>query len=143
MKIISLLFSVFLLNTAHSYAQLKITKISDKNNDHYIATVIGYPIAGLYVYKNQTEPITQLNENGTGIMQDEDLKKEAIIWGIECSESGIPLFKEGFDSAKYTLWYKIDSKKTDENEWIATQFSIHHNNNKMFISGQRVKEYVE
>jgi hypothetical protein len=143
MKITTLLFSAFLLNAAHSYAQLKVTKISDKNNDHYIATVIGYPVAGLYVYKNQTEPVTQLNEDGTGIMQNEDLKKEAIIWGIECSESGIPLFKEGFDSAKYTFWYKMDSNKADENEWISTQFSIHHNNNKMFIAGQRVKEYIE
>lgn len=143
MKKITVLFTAFLLNAAHSYAQIKITKINDKNKDHFIATVIGYPITGLYSYNNQKEPVTQLNEDGTGIMQNNELQKENIIWGIECHESGIPIFKEGFDSAKYTFWYKIDSKNETENEWAQTQFSIHHNTNKMYIAGERVKEYIE
>lgn len=147
MKNFSLLFTALVLCAIHSYAQIKITKINDKGKDHYIATVIGYPIAGLYNYVNQIEPTTLLNEDGTGIMQNEDLVKENIIWGIECSESGIPIFKEGFNSASYSFWYKKNdsahSKSDEDNEWILQQFSIHYDKKKMFISGERVKEYIE
>jgi len=147
MKKLSLLATALLLSATNSYAQLKITKITDKGKDHYIATAIGYPIIGVYTYVNQLEPTTILNENGTGIMQNEDLVKENIIWGIECSESGIPVFKEGFNSASYSFWYKksdvATSNSSDENEWILQSFSIHRDRLKMFISGERVKEYVE
>jgi hypothetical protein len=139
MKTITLLFTALLLSATHSYAQLKVTKITTKNQDHYIATVIGYPITGLYIFKNQTEPTTLLNEDGTGIFQNEDLLKENIVWGIECSEIGVPIFKEGFNSASYSFWYK----KSDEIDWISEQFSIHYDKKKMYISGERVKEYVE
>jgi hypothetical protein len=135
-----LLLAAFILSATNSYAQLKITKISDKGKDHYIATAIGYPIIGVYTYVNQIEPTTMLNENGTGIIQDEDLVKENIIWGIECSESGIPIFKEGFNSASYSFWYK---KSGDESDWVSQSFSIHYDKKKMFISGERVKEYIE
>jgi hypothetical protein len=50
MKKITLLFSVLLLSTTHSFAQIKITKIKENKKDHYIATVIGYPIIGQYNY---------------------------------------------------------------------------------------------
>jgi hypothetical protein len=147
MKKISLLIAALLLSAAHSYAQIKVTKIKNKDKVHYLATVIGYPVTGLYTYVNQIEPITLLNEDGTGIMQDEDLVKENIIWGIECSEAGIPIFKEGFNSASYSFWYKksgsANSKSSDDNEWIEQSFSIHHDRLKMFISGERVKEYIE
>jgi len=139
MKTITLLFTALLLSATHSYAQLTVTKITAKNKDHYIATVIGYPVAGLYVFKNQTEPTTLLNEDGTGIFQNDDLLKENIVWGIECTEIGIPLFKEGFDSATYAFWYK----KGNENDWTSEQFSIHYEKKKMYISGERVKEYME
>jgi hypothetical protein len=139
MKTITLLFTTLLLSASHSYAQLKVTTINAKNKNHYIATTIGYPVAGLYVFKNQTEPTTLLNEDGTGIFQNEELVKENIVWGIECSQIGIPLFKEGFDSATYVFWYK----KGDQADWTSEQFSIHYDKKKMFISGERVKEYVE
>jgi hypothetical protein len=147
MKKITLLFAVLVLSATHSYAQLKVYKIRNKNKDHYIATVIGYPVTGLYTLPNQIEPTTILNADGTGIMQNEDLVKENIIWGIECTESGVPIFKEGFNSASYSFWYKKNekakSKSDDENEWILQQFSIHYDKKKMFISGERVKEYIE
>lgn len=147
MKNFTLLIATLLLTATHSFAQIKVTKISDKNKDHYIATVIGYPITGLYTYVNQIEPTTILNEDGTGIMQNEDLTKENIIWGIECSESGIPIFKEGFNSASYSLWYKksttADSKSSNEDEWTLQSFTIHYDKKKIFISGERVKEYIE
>lgn len=147
MKKITFLIAALVLSVTHSYAQLKITKIKDKDKDHYIVNVIGYPITGLYNYVNQTEPITMLNSDGTGIIQNEDLVKENIIWGIECTQSGVPIFKEGFNSASYSLWYRITgtakSKTEDGNNWILQSFSIHYDKKKIFISGERVKEYIE
>ncbi|HSD08367.1 hypothetical protein [Flavobacterium sp.] len=147
MKKISLLLAALILGAFNSFAQIKITKFKSDNKVHYIANVIGYPIFGQYNYVNQIEPITVLNPDGTGIIQNEDLVKENIIWGIECSESGIPIFKEGFNSAAYSFWYKITgngkTKAKDDDQWILQSFTIHYNNKKMFISGERVKEYVE
>lgn len=147
MKKITLLIAALVLSATHSYAQLKINKIRNKDKDHYLVTVIGYPITGIYNYVNQIEPTTILNPDGTGIMQNEDLVKENIIWGIECSESGVPIFKEGFDSASYSLWYRktgnAKSNADDGDNWILESFSIHYNKKKMFISGERVKEYIE
>lgn len=147
MKKITFLIAALVLSVTHSYSQLKITKIKDKDKDHYIVNVIGYPITGLYNYVNQTEPITMLNADGTGIMQNEDLVKENITWGIECTQSGVPIFKEGFNSASYSLWYRktgsAKSKTEDGNNWILQSFSIHYDKRKIFISGERVKEYIE
>lgn len=147
MKKISLLFAALLLSAAHSFAQLKITKIKDKDKNHYIVNVIGYPITGIYNLVNQIEPTTILNPDGTGIMQNEDLVKENIVWGIECSQSGVPIFKEGFNSASYSFWYRITgsakSKHDDGDNWILQSFSIHYDKKKMFIAGERVKEYIE
>lgn len=138
---------VLIVSTANSFAQLKITKIKDKEQEHFIVNAIGYPILGQYNYINKAEPITILNVDGTGIMQDEDLKKENIIWGIECTESGIPIFKEGFDSSAYSLWYRVTGnakgKTKDGENWISKSFTIHFKKRKMFIDGDRVREYVE
>ena len=147
MKKITLLLSVLTLSATFSSAQIKITKIKNDNKEHYIATTIGYPIIGQYNYVNQLEPITILNSDGTGMIQNEDLVKENIIWGIECSDSGVPIFKEGFNSASYSFWYRItgnaDSKSDDGNNWIQQSFTVHYNQKKIFISGDRVKEYIE
>ncbi|MGQ7947111.1 hypothetical protein [Flavobacterium sp. WC2509] len=143
MKNFTLLLTALVLSASHSFAQIKVTKIKSDNKNHYIANVIGYPISGLYTYVNQTSPTTFLNSDGTGIMQNEDLIKENIIWGIECTQLGVPIFKEGFNSAKYSFWYKINSKSENEDEWKLQPFSIHFDKKKMFISGERVKEYIE
>ena len=147
MKNFTLLLTALVLSAAQSFAQIKITKIKSDDKVHYIATVIGYPITGLYTYVNQIEPTTILNEDGTGVMQNEDLTKENIIWGIECSESGIPIFKEGFNSASYSFWYRItgsaESKSDDGKNWILQSFTIHYDKKKIFIAGERVKEYIE
>jgi hypothetical protein len=147
MKKASLMLVVFILSTTYSNAQLKVTKIKNKDKDHYIATAIGYPILGVYTYTNQIEPTTVLNEDGSGILQNEDLVKENIVWGIECSEIGVPIFKEGFNSAAYSFWYKkndtSNSKSEDTEDWILTSFTVHFDKKRMYISGERVKEYVE
>ncbi|MDX6183979.1 hypothetical protein SGQ44_17375 [Flavobacterium sp. Fl-77] len=139
MKTLPLLFIALCLGATQSYAQIKITPITYKNHEHFITTTIGYPVDGLFTIDGKKEPIIQLNPDGTGIYQSEDLSKKNINWGIECSEEGIPIFKEGFNSASYSFWYK----PSDEENWITTQFSIHFNKRKMFIMGERVKEYVD
>lgn len=138
------LWIVALLTSATAtFAQIKTTKIKNKNTEHYITTVINYPIAGLYAEQKQVEPTTVLNADGTGVMQNEDLVKEPIVWGMECSESGIPIFREGFDSAAYSFWYKKTKADSDMEEWTYQSFTIHFNKMKMFIAGERFKEFTE
>ena len=141
MKAINLFFITLFLCVTHSYGQIEINKITVKDQDHFITTTIGYPVTGLYLYEGKTEPIVQLNANGSGTFQFEDLSKKDISWGIECSEKGIPIFKEGFNSAAYLLYYK--NNDDENNEWIPVQFSIHYAKNKMYIMGERVKDYVD
>jgi hypothetical protein len=141
MKIKNLLFVTLFLCLTNVYSQIKTEKITAKNQERFITTTISYPVSGIYLYEGKKEPIVQLNANGTGIYQYEDLTKKNITWGFECSEIGIPIFNEGFDSASYSLWYKTNDK--EDNEWVYAQFSIHFNKKEMYISGERVKEYVE
>lgn len=140
-KITLLLSALVVLSATNSFAQLKVTKIKSDTKEHYIATAIGYPIIGQYTTVNQLEPITILNEDGTGIIQNEDLSKETIVWGVECSESGIPIFKEGFNSASYSFWYKKDN--SNEENWALESFTVHYDKKKIYIAGERVKEYIE
>ena len=86
--------------------KLKLPKSETKTKTTISLQLLVTQLQVLYTYVNQVEPITILNADGTGIIQNEDLAKENIIWGIECSESGIPIFKEGFNSASYSFWYK-------------------------------------
>jgi hypothetical protein len=132
------LFSLLFVGTL-SHAQIKIDQITYKIHQHYITTTIGYPVEGVFLYEGKGEPIVELNANGTGIFQYEDLSKKNIRWGIECTQEGIPIFKEGYNSASYTLWYKPNT----EEDWIYVQFSIHFNKKKMFIMGERIKSYVD
>ena len=148
MKIITLLFSALILCVTQSFAQGKITKIVVHDQNYYITTTIDYPITGTYQYENISEPIVVLNADGTGIFQNKDLSKREITWGLECTEDGFLRFKEGFDSAAYSIWYKskdslINPELDENNDWIKVEFSIHFNTNKMYIMGERVKEYVD
>jgi hypothetical protein len=148
MKSSTLLFAALILCATQSFAQAKITKITAQNQDHYITTKIDYPIAGTYQYENISEPIVVLNADGTGIFQNKDLSKKEITWGLECTEDGLLRFKEGFDSAAYSIWIKtkdslINPELEENNDWIKVEFSIHFNTNKMYIMGERVKVYVD
>jgi hypothetical protein len=125
---------------ACSHAQ---TKIEAQDGIHYITTDIDYPITGIYLFKG-TEPVVELNANGTGFYQRHEQPKKAITWGIECDESGNPIFKKGFDNAAYTLWYLYTNPETeDEKYWKVTSFTIHFTSLKMFIQGERSKSYTE
>lgn len=139
MKNLLLILIALFFGTSKLYSQIEVKQITYKGNNHFITTTIGYPLAGIFLYDEKTEPIIQLNSDGTGIYQDEDLTKKNIIWGVECSEKGVPIFKEGFNSASYSLWYKPN----DEENWITVQLSIHYNKKKMFIMGERIKSYED
>jgi hypothetical protein len=139
MKSIPFLLVVLLL-VAHSYAQ---TKIEAKDGIHYITTSIDYPVAGIYQFKG-TEPIVELNDNGSGFYQLHEQPKKAVNWGIECDEAGAPKFYKGFDNAAYTLWYQYTNPEPDDDtNWKAVEFTIHFNTQKMFIQGERSKEYTD
>ncbi len=132
---------LIVLSVCNSYAQNDTTKIKVNNTEHFLTTIIGYPITGTYLYDGLEEPIIQLNANGTGVFQYKDLSKKNISWGIESNSNGNPRFEEGFNSAAYTLWYKTN--EDTEEKWVATQFSIHYDKKKIFIAGERSKEYQE
>ena len=142
-KMKKLYFAVLLITVfvPITYSQNDTSKIVFKNQDHFITTSIGYSITGIYLYDGIAEPIVQLNANGTGIFQLKDLTKNNISWGIESNSNGNPMYEEGFNSAKYTLWYK-NLSDSDEN-WVAVQLSIHYDKKKIFIAGERSKEYQE
>ena len=44
----------------------------------------------------------------------------------------------------YTLWYQYTNLETeDDKDWKAVEYSIHFNTLKMYIQGERVKNYSE
>ena len=140
MKLRNVLFAVLLLITMNSVAQ---TKIETKDGTHYLTTTIGYPVTGTYLFEN-AEPTVELNTNGTGFYQLHEQLKKAVIWGIECNELGEPKFKKGFDNAAYSLWYQYSNAEADtDKEWKTVEFSIHFNTLKMYIQGERIKDYTD
>lgn len=146
MKSLNLLFFTLLLSVTHSYAQNKVEKITAKDGIHYITTNIDYPITGTYLFEGGTEPIAQLDPDGTGIFQLHDLSKTTIVWGMECFENGTPKYKKGFNYAVYSLWYKnreVNSEADAKEDWTNAHFSIHFQKKKMFILGERSKDYIE
>ena len=140
----------FIISAPLLLAQKKVRQITVKDQIHYITNDIEYPITGTYLYLDKTLAVekqkelalsTVLHANGTGTIQNENLEKEKIEWGIECYESGIPILKSGFNSGSYSFWYTKKSNPEGE-EWILDTFSI-HSNNKMYLSGKRVKEFKD
>ena len=146
MKYLYVLFMAVILSPGNSYAQNKIDEITAKDGIHYITTSVDYPITGTYLFEGTIEPIVQLNPDGTGIFQLDDLSKTTMVWGMECFQDGTPKYQKGFNYAVYTLWYKnkeaITGSETDE-RWINAHFSIHFEKKKMFILGDRSKDYLE
>lgn len=144
MKLKKLLSIALLLFVVNSFAQGSVTEITTKKGVRYITTNIDYPITGTYFFQG-IEPIVELNTDGTGIYQLHELPKRAMIWGIECNQAGEPKFIKGYDSAAYTLWYQYtsSSESDDDVDWKDVEFSIHFNTSKMFIQGERVKDFPE
>ncbi|MCF6132910.1 hypothetical protein [Flavobacterium wongokense] len=142
------LLLVLLLIGTKSFAQLW-DKIETKDGPHYISHYmdnINLDILGKYLF-NGKEPVVELNQYGMGFYQLHDQLKRPMIWGLECDEKGALLFKKGFDNAKYILWYQYTTRTeedTDEDmEWKPVEFTMHFNTLKMFIQGERSKDYKE
>ena len=140
MKPKKLLLIVLFLFVMNSFAQ---TKIEAKDGIHFITTNIDYPITGTYQFQG-TEPVVELNAGGSGFYQLHDQPKRAVNWGMECDGTGAPKFNKGFDSAAYTLWYQYTNPETEEEmNWTTVEFTIHFNTLKMFIQGERSKDYTD
>lgn len=139
MKSVHVFLAALFFIAVKSYSQAEVNQITHNSKERYITTTIGFPVQGTYAPIGMKEPITVLNPDGTGSIQAEDLTKKKINWGIECTEEGVPVFKEGFNSKSYTFWYRPN----DSNEWYYSQFSIHFTKKKMFLMGERVKDYVD
>jgi hypothetical protein len=143
MKLVKVLSMILLFVASSSLAQNSVTEIKTKSGVKYITTSIDYPITGIYLFEG-AEPTVELNGSGTGSYQLHDQAKRAIIWGLECSESGELTFIKGFNSAAYTLWYQYtDGTQNGDTDWNFVEFSIHFNTSKMYIQGERVKDYGE
>lgn len=131
---------LFFLST--SFAQNTVTEISTNEGNHYITTLISYPINGTYLFEGAA-PIVILNPDGTGVFQEHNKAERVMIWGIECDENGQPIFIQEADSAAYSLWYKYNANPqslVDEN-WNSVPFSIYFNSSKIYIQGERMKNY--
>ncbi|MBP6557239.1 MAG: hypothetical protein KA213_02665 [Flavobacterium sp.] len=140
MKSKIILFVALWLFAINSFSQIKIEA---QDGIHYITTNIDYPITGTYLFKG-AEPVVELNGNGTGFYQRHEQLKKAISWGIACDESGEPILVKGFDNLAYTLWYLYSNPEIDDEKyWKSVSFTIHFNSLKMFIQGERSKDYTE
>ncbi len=148
MKVKNSLLVVFLLVSFKSFSQ-NWDKIEAKDGIHYISHYmqnINLDILGKYLYKGQ-EPVVELNEYGMGFYQLHEQPKRPMIWGLECDDRGALLYKKGFDNTKYTLWYQYTTKLEDDTEedmnWKPVEFTMHFNTLKIFIQGERSKDYKE
>ncbi|ABQ07726.1 MULTISPECIES: hypothetical protein [Flavobacterium] len=139
MKSVHVFLAALFFIAVKSYSQVEVNQITHNSKERYITTTIGFPVQGTYAPIGMKEPVTVLNPDGTGFIQADDLSKKKINWGIECSEEGVAIFKEGFNSKSYTFWYRPN----DSNEWYYSQFSIHFAKKKMFLMGERVKAYED
>jgi hypothetical protein len=134
---------VVLLFTSLGFAQNSASEITTKDGVRYITTSIDYPITGTYTFKG-AEPVVELNGGGTGFYQQHDSPKRAMIWGIECTQTGEPKFVKGYDNKEYSLYYKFTAsmESETEEEWNKVEFTIHFNSGKMFINGERMKSFT-
>jgi hypothetical protein len=140
-----------------------VKKIMAEGEAYYLTSDIGYDIIGEYNningsfnHKTKTrsnEPIAKLNADGTGLWQNYETSKVSMEWGIECETDGTPKKNESPNGAVYRLWYKIKepmvfvnykgvkSYSGEVDKWDIVQFSIHFNDRKMYILGERLKTY--
>lgn len=142
MKLKNLITFLIVFVSLNNFAQNSLTEIETDKGIRYITTSLEYQITGTYSFKG-TEPIVVLNSDGTGIYQLHDQPQRAMTWGIECTKSGELKFTKGFDNVKYALFYKFNTSVDSETEenWNKVDFTIHLNSLKMFINGERAKNF--
>lgn len=148
MKLRNLLFIALSLFITGAYAQTAVTKVTVKDEVYYLTKNIGYNITGIYKYESKGEPIVQLNKDGTGLFQLHDMSQTKMVWGIECDAKGAPKELKTDWGFAYRLWYQIKEKHKGKSwesgvidEWDIVQFSIHTDENNIYILGERIKSY--
>ena len=143
MNLRTLVFTLVLLVTSSGFAQSGVTEIETDRGIRYTTTSIDYPVAGTYFFKG-AEPTILLNGDGTGVYQSHDLTKRTIVWGLECFEGGIPMYKKGFDNIKYYLFYKFTSGTDSgmEELWTRVDYTVHLKSGMLFINGERGKSFT-
>lgn len=148
MKVKNLLHITLLLFSLNGFSQ-NWDKIEANDGVHYISHYmqnINLDILGKYLFKGE-EPVVELNEYGAGFYQLHEQQKRPMIWGLECDESGALKYKKGFDNSKYILWYqyttKLEGDTEEDTHWKSVEFTFHFNTRKIFIQGERSKDYKE
>ena len=148
MKLKILLFIALSLFITGAFAQTAVTKLTVKGEVYYLTKKTGYNITGLYKYESKGEPIVKLNEDGTGLFQLHGMSQTPMVWGIECDAKGVPKGLKTDWGFVYRFWYQIKEKhrgKTWESgeidEWDIVQFSVHTDEKKIYILGERIKGY--
>lgn len=127
----------------------KVTKVVIEGETYYITTEIGnYQILGEYLCEGKGDPIVQLNEHGTGLIQMHGMNRTQMVWGIECEADGTPKKQVAPWGGIYILWYQIKELHTASwgqsgkiDSWDAIQYSIHEDDKTMHILGERIKHY--
>lgn len=148
MKPSTLFIIALILCSTGIFAQTDVTKVTVKEETFYLTKTIGYPIIGLYQYESKGDPIVQLNEDGQGIFQLHEGSRTPMVWGVECDEKGVPKeIKVSWGSA-YRLWYQIKERHKVNgremgviDEWDIIQLSVHTDERKIYILGERIKTY--
>lgn len=136
MKLHHLLFIALCLFATSAYAQSPVTKVTVKDEVYFITTKMNYDILGLYKYESKGEPIVELNKDGTGIFQLHQMPQTPMVWGVECDSKGVAKELKVVWGSVYRLWYKAKDK-----EWDIIQLSVHTDEKKIYILGERIKTY--
>jgi len=82
MKILKAFLFILFFVTTKSHSQVQVDKIVYKSKEHYITNSLPYHITGTFLPPDKKEPSTVLNEDGTGVIQYDDMTKKKINWGI-------------------------------------------------------------
>lgn len=135
MKIKMLLIIALSLLTTADFAQTAVTKVTVKDETYYITTELEYNIIGLYKYEEKGAPIVELNKDGTGIFQLHGMPQKEMKWGIESDAKGVPKQLKVVWGSVYRLWYQVGDV------WDIIQLSVHTDERKIYILGERIKTY--
>ncbi|MBA4320100.1 MAG: hypothetical protein C0412_17005, partial [Flavobacterium sp.] len=107
-------------------------------------------ITGDYLFEGKKDPIVQLNADGTGLFQLHEMSRTPMVWGIECEMDGTPKKVKAAWGFMYNLWYQIKAKHKgaswesgEIDAWDVVSFSVHTDENTIYILGERIKTYVK
>lgn len=125
-----------------------VQEVKIKTEIYFLTKEIGYPITGDYLFESKGDPTVQLNGDGTGLFQLHQMSRTPMAWGIECEMDGTPKKIVAPWGFMYNLWYQIKEKHKgaswesgEIDAWDVVSFSVHTDENKIYILGERIKTY--